>query len=126
MFQSYSVPFNWLKLILCLILKSDNFLGQFMNRTSQVSLMCQICDKAFENADSLSKHRFEYHSETFSCNTCQEVFYSIGGLTRHENKAHQQRSNIDDLSSHWSQDAISFIGVCLVNNKWTLKRPSYA
>ena len=66
-----------------------------MPRTTQGILSCQMCKKTFDNADSLSKHRFEYHSETFNCRICQEVFYSIAGLTRHENKAHQKHSSKD-------------------------------
>lgn len=64
--------------------------------------MCQICSKTFDNADSLSKHRFEYHSETFKCKICQEVFYSNAGLTRHENKAHPTHSIKDESLSNWN------------------------
>jgi uncharacterized C2H2 Zn-finger protein len=55
-------------------------------------LQCQLCNKVFEQADNLSKHRFESHAEVFHCRHCSEFFYSSAGLTRHENKVHPEQS----------------------------------
>ena len=65
-----------------------SFSADVIKSTSHARIQCQICSKLFENADSLSKHRFKHHAEAIHCSSCPEIFYSLAGLTRHENKVH--------------------------------------
>ena len=55
------------------------------DRSEEVLFQCEICDKTFSTAASLTSHRWQ-HTKPFQCESCKERFASKGNLVIHRRR----------------------------------------
>lgn len=73
----------------------NNFLFLFFSPTTDISVNCEICNKTFQNAQRLRRHKREVHQERrYVCQICYKRFENKVKVDRHVRQVHTEKKYV--------------------------------